>query len=56
MPLPLKSVLRHVTDLTDPAAVNAAMNEFDCIGRDNFLRSMVLVRGRFQWGENSVRA
>ena len=27
-----------LSDLTDPAAVNAAMDEFDRIGRDNFLR------------------
>jgi putative restriction endonuclease len=26
-----------LSDLTDPAAVDAAMNEFDRIGRDNFL-------------------
>jgi hypothetical protein len=27
-----------LSDLTDPKAVNAAMDEFDRIGRDNFLR------------------
>ena len=27
-----------LSDLTDPAAVNAAMDEFDRLGRDEFLR------------------
>ena len=27
-----------LSDLTDPAAVKAAMDEFDCLGRDEFLR------------------